>query len=326
MRNMLITGGMGFIGSNFIRYVLERYSDLKVTNLDLLTYAGNPNNVADIAAHPHYRFIQGDIRDTKLIQDLFAEGFDTVVHFAAESHVDRSIDDPYSFLRTNVIGTQALLEAAKRNRVRIFAHISTDEVYGSLGSKGSFTERTAAQPNSPYAASKAASDFIVRAYNKTFGLPVFISRCSNNYGPYQHPEKLIPKAITNALQGKLIPIYGDGSNVRDWLHVSDHCAAIDHILAKGTVGEVYNIGGNSERTNLEIIRMVLDELGLPHTMIEFVTDRKGHDKRYAINARKLRKDTGWQPSYKLEQGIRQTVRWYKDNEAWWLPQLAGEQP
>lgn len=324
--NMLVTGGMGFIGSNFIRYMLERYGDGPTTiiNLDLLTYAGNPENLRDVASHPGYRFVHGDILDAALVRDILAEGVDTIVHFAAESHVDRSIADPQLFLKTNVLGTHTLLHEALNAGVKRFLHISTDEVYGTLGAKGSFTERTAARPNSPYSASKAASDFIVRAYGKTYGLPVIISRCSNNYGPYQHPEKLIPKAILCALAGRPIPLYGDGSNIRDWLHVRDHCAAIDLILQKGIPGEVYNVGGNNECTNLDIARMILKELDLPETGIAFVDDRPGHDKRYAINARKLRKDTGWTPGIPLGEGLRQTIEWYRDNRAWWEPLLDGE--
>lgn len=323
---MLVTGGMGFIGSNFIRYMLERYGDGPTTiiNLDLLTYAGNPENLRDVASHPGYRFVHGDILDAALVRDILAEGVDTIVHFAAESHVDRSIADPQLFLKTNVLGTHTLLHEALNAGVKRFLHISTDEVYGTLGAKGSFTERTAARPNSPYSASKAASDFIVRAYGKTYGLPVIISRCSNNYGPYQHPEKLIPKAILCALAGRPIPLYGDGSNIRDWLHVRDHCAAIDLILQKGIPGEVYNVGGNNECTNLDIARMILKELDLPETGIAFVDDRPGHDKRYAINARKLRKDTGWTPGIPLGEGLRQTIEWYRDNRAWWEPLLDGE--
>lgn len=326
MNHLLVTGGMGFIGSNFIRHMLERYGDrdLFITNLDLLTYAGNPENLRDVVSHPRYRFVRGDILDANLVGSLLAEGVDTIVHFAAESHVDRSIADPQLFLRTNVLGTHTLLQEALKSGVKRFLHISTDEVYGSLGAKGSFTERTAARPNSPYSASKAASDFIVRAYGKTYGLPVIISRCSNNYGPYQHPEKLIPKTIIHALGGKPIPVYGDGGNIRDWLHVRDHCAALDLILHKGVPGEVYNVGGNNESTNLDIVRMILGELGLPESLIRFTEDRPGHDRRYAINARKLRKDTGWAPSVSLRDGLRQTIDWYAANAGWWKPLLDGD--
>jgi len=327
MNRMLVTGGMGFIGSNFIRYMLERYGDggIFVINLDLLTYAGNPENLRDLASHPRYRFVHGDILDARLVGRLLAEeGVDTIVHFAAESHVDRSIADPQLFLKTNVLGTHTLLQEALKKGVKRFLHISTDEVYGSLGAKGSFTERTAARPNSPYSASKAASDFIVRAYGKTYGLPVIISRCSNNYGPYQHPEKLIPKTIIHAIRNRPVPLYGDGGNIRDWLHVRDHCAALDLILRKGTPGEVYNVGGNNERTNLDIVRMILGEMGKPESLIRFVDDRPGHDRRYAINARKLRKDTGWTPSIPLRDGLRQTIGWYADHPGWWEPLLEGD--
>lgn len=326
MNRMLVTGGMGFIGSNFIRYMLERHDGGEglIINLDLLTYAGNPENLRDAASHPRYRFVHGDINDAGLVDRLLAEGVDTIVHFAAESHVDRSIADPQLFLKTNVLGTHTLLHAALKHGVKRFLHISTDEVYGSLGAKGSFTERTPARPNSPYSASKAASDFIVRAYGATYGLPVIISRCSNNYGPYQHPEKLIPKTILCAVRGKPIPVYGDGSNIRDWLHVRDHCAALDLILRKGAPGEVYNVGGNNECTNLDLVRMILAELGRPESLIQFVADRPGHDKRYAINARKLRKETGWAPAVSLRDGLRQTIDWYVGNAAWWRPLLDGE--
>jgi dTDP-glucose 4,6-dehydratase len=325
MNRVLVTGGMGFIGSNFIRYMLERYGDdgLTIINLDLLTYAGNPENLRDAESHPRYRFVHGDILDARLVGSLLSEGVDTIVHFAAESHVDRSISDPQLFLKTNVLGTHTLLQEALKKGVKLFLHISTDEVYGSLGAKGSFTERTPARPNSPYSASKAASDFIVRSYGKTYGLPVIISRCSNNYGPYQHPEKLIPKAVIRALQNRPIPIYGDGGNIRDWLHVRDHCAALDLILRKGTPGEVYNVGGGNERTNLDIVRMILDETGRPESLIRFVDDRPGHDRRYAMNARKLRKDTGWAPAIPLQEGIRQTIAWYAANADWWTPLMEG---
>lgn len=325
MNRVLVTGGMGFIGSNFIRYMLERYGDdgLTIINLDLLTYAGNPENLRDAESHPRYRFVHGDILDARLVGSLLSEGVDTIVHFAAESHVDRSISDPQLFLKTNVLGTHTLLQEALKKGVKLFLHISTDEVYGSLGAKGSFTERTPARPNSPYSASKAASDFIVRSYGKTYGLPVIISRCSNNYGPYQHPEKLIPKAVICALQNRPIPIYGDGGNIRDWLHVRDHCAALDLILRKGTPGEVYNVGGGNERTNLDIVRMILDETGRPESLIRFVDDRPGHDRRYAMNARKLRKDTGWAPAIPLQEGIRQTIAWYAANADWWTPLMEG---
>lgn len=324
MKTLLVTGGMGFIGSNFIRFMLDRHDgEWSIINLDALTYAGNPRNLADVASHPRYRFVHGDILDASLVDRIFKEGVHTVVHFAAESHVDRSIADPQLFLRTNVLGTHNLLRAALAHGVERFLHISTDEVYGSLGAKGFFTERTAARPNSPYSASKAASDFIVRAYGKTYGLPVIISRCSNNYGPYQHPEKLIPKAILHALQGRPIPIYGDGNHIRDWLHVLDHCSAVDHILQRGVPGEVYNVGGNNECANVDIARMILRELGLPESRIAFVRDRPGHDRRYAINARKLRKDTGWAPGISLREGLRKTIEWYRDNESWWKPLLEG---
>lgn len=313
----LVTGGAGFIGSNFIRMMLQKYPDDQVINLDALTYAGNLDNLGSAEASASYRLVKGDITDRDLVNRLFAEGIDQVVHFAAESHVDRSISDPDVFVRTNVQGTQVLLEAAKTHGVGKFVHVSTDEVYGSLGPDGLFTEETPLAPNSPYSASKAGSDLMVRAYHETFGLPVNITRCSNNYGPFQFPEKLIPLMILNAIEDKPLPLYGDGLNVRDWLHVEDHCAAIDLVCREGRSGEVYNIGGNNEHTNLEIVRTILLELGKPDSLIRYVEDRPGHDRRYAIDASKLTKELGWEPKYRFESGIRDTIRWYLDNREWW---------
>ncbi|MBN3525572.1 dTDP-glucose 4,6-dehydratase [Paenibacillus apiarius] len=318
MKKLLVTGGMGFIGSNFILHMLSRYDDLHVTNIDALTYAGNPDNVSDIAHSGAHRFVRADITDAEHVERIFAgERFDAVVHFAAESHVDRSIAQPEAFIRANVLGTFHLLEAAKRHKIPKFIHVSTDEVYGTLGDTGYFTEQSPLMPNSPYSASKAGSDLMARSYAQTYGLPVIITRCSNNYGPRQFPEKLIPTIILRALHDEPIPIYGDGTHVRDWLYVMDHCAAIDAALRRGKAGEVYNIGGHHERTNLEVARMVLQELGKPESLITFVADRLGHDKRYAIDPEKTERELGWRPSKELEQGMKETIRWYVTNRSWW---------
>lgn len=318
MKKLLVTGGMGFIGSNFILHMLSRYDDLHVTNIDALTYAGNPDNVSDIAHSGAHRFVRADITDAEHVERIFAgERFDAVVHFAAESHVDRSIAQPEAFIRANVLGTFHLLEAAKRHKIPKFIHVSTDEVYGTLGDTGYFTEQSPLMPNSPYSASKAGSDLMARSYAQTYGLPVIITRCSNNYGPRQFPEKLIPTIILRALHDEPIPIYGDGTHVRDWLYVMDHCAAIDAALWRGKAGEVYNIGGHHERTNLEVARMVLQELGKPESLITFVADRLGHDKRYAIDPEKTERELGWRPSKELEQGMKETIRWYVTNRSWW---------
>lgn len=314
-KTILITGGSGFIGSNFVRYMLKKYADYKIINFDLLTYAGNPDNLSDVAGNPNYIFIQGDIADKDAVKQVMA-GVDHVVHFAAESHVDRSIEGPEIFIRTNVLGTQVLLEYANAVGVKRFVHVSTDEVYGSLGPTGYFTENTPLAPNSPYSASKAGSDLLVRAYHETFGFPSIITRCSNNYGPYQYPEKLIPLMISNALEDKPLPVYGDGMNVRDWLFVEDHCSAIDLVLHEGKVGEVYNIGGNNEWHNIDIVKLILKRLGKPERLIEFVKDRLGHDRRYAIDATKMREILGWIPETSFEDGIIQTVDWYVNNMAW----------
>ncbi|WP_289354845.1 dTDP-glucose 4,6-dehydratase [Paenibacillus sp. S-12] len=317
MTHVLVTGGMGFIGSNFILYMLSQYSNLRITNLDVLTYAGNPDNLEEVSSSERYRFVKADITNHVQLERIFAEtAYDAVVHFAAESHVDRSIADPEAFVRTNVWGTFQLLEAAKRHRVSKFIHVSTDEVYGSLEDTGCFTEESPLAPNSPYSASKAGSDLLARAYGQTYGLPVVITRCSNNYGPRQFPEKLIPTIILRALHDEPIPIYGDGSNVRDWLHVTDHCTAIDFALRVGKVGEVYNIGGHNERTNLDVVRMILQVLNKPESLITFTSDRPGHDKRYAIDPSKSERELGWRPQIELEQGMRQTVAWYVSNQAW----------
>ncbi|SDN34737.1 dTDP-glucose 4,6-dehydratase [Paenibacillus sp. yr247] len=321
---ILITGGAGFIGSNFVHYMLDRYPSYEIINLDSLTYAGNLENLLSIQENSQYTFVKGDIINTELVYSLFDQGIDTVVHFAAESHVDRSILEPDVFVKTNVLGTQVLLEAARRYAVKKFVHVSTDEVYGTLSETGLFTEETPLAPNSPYSASKAGSDLLVRAYHETFGLPINITRCSNNYGPYQFPEKLIPLMIANALNDKSLPVYGDGLNIRDWLYVEDHCSAIDLVLHKGINGEVYNIGGNNERTNIQIIQTILRELGKPESLIQFVKDRPGHDRRYGIDATKITKDLGWQPKHNFETGIHETIRWYLDNQDWWKRIQTGE--
>ncbi|MTD30563.1 dTDP-glucose 4,6-dehydratase [Planomicrobium sp. YIM 101495] len=319
MKKILVTGGAGFIGGNFIHHLLANDPDVQVCNLDLLTYAGDLTKHAHLAGDRRYRFFQRDIADRYEIEALFArESFDAVVHFAAESHVDRSIADPQSFVRTNVVGTQVLLEASRINGVAKFVHVSTDEVYGELSLEGDelFTEQTPINPNSPYSASKAASDLLTRSYYETYGMPVCITRCSNNYGPYHFPEKLIPLTISKAVHAEKIPVYGDGRNIRDWLHVFDHCAALDLVLRKGEAGEVYNIGGRNERSNLEVVNSVLALLGNVQEMIEFVKDRPGHDQRYAIDPTKI-EALGWKPRYAFEEGLKQTVEWYQENEDWW---------
>lgn len=330
---VLVTGGAGFIGGNFVQYMVNKYPSYHIVNLDLLTYAGDLSKHKDIENKTYYSFVQLDIVDREAVMSLFEkEQFDYVVHFAAESHVDRSITEPDIFMRTNVGGTQVLLDAAKAISVKKFVHISTDEVYGELDFDPTtfFTEETPLAPNSPYSASKASSDFFVRAYHETFGLPVNITRCSNNYGPYHFPEKLIPLTISRVLKGQKVPVYGDGKNIRDWLHVFDHCAAIDLVLHKGINGEVYNVGGHNERTNLEVVQTIIKALGKSEDLIEYVKDRLGHDKRYAIDPTKL-EELGWQPTYSFETGIEQTIQWYLDNKEWWehilsresLPYLGG---
>jgi len=350
MQNILVTGGAGFIGANFVRQALQALPNCRIVNLDKLTYAGNLANLADVADDPRYRFVQGDICDAELVNGLFAdEQIDTVVHFAAESHVDRSIDGPAEFVQTNVMGTFTLLEAARAAWDSSspspqpttagdcpggcgavpdfrFLHVSTDEVYGSLGETGFFTETTPYDPRSPYSASKASSDHLVSAYHHTYGLPVLVTNCSNNYGPYQFPEKLIPLILNNALNGKELPVYGDGKNVRDWLFVEDHCAAILEVLQKGQVGETYNIGGNNEKQNIEVVQTICDILDqkvglLPsgearRSLVTFVKDRAGHDRRYAIDASKIRTELGWEPAVTFEEGIIKTVEWYLENAEW----------
>lgn len=325
-KKLLITGGAGFIGGNFVQYIVDKYSDYDVYNLDLLTYAGDLTKHKQIEDRDNYHFIRADIADRDTIMSLFEqERFDYVVHFAAESHVDRSITDPAIFVLTNVMGTQVLLDASRTTGVAKFVHVSTDEVYGELDFDPTvfFTEETPLQPNSPYSASKASSDLLVRAYHETFGLPMNITRCSNNYGPYHFPEKLIPLTISKVLNEEKVPVYGDGANIRDWLHVWDHCAAIDLVLHEGVNGEVYNVGGHNERTNLEVVKTIIHTLGKSEELIEFVADRLGHDKRYAIDPTKLEK-LGWKPTYTFETGIAQTIQWYTENAEWWEQILSGE--
>jgi dTDP-glucose 4,6-dehydratase len=322
---LLVTGGAGFIGSNFVRYMVNKYPEYTIVNLDLLTYAGNLENLKDIEKAPNYKFVRGDIADRDFVDGLFKEeNFDYVLNFAAESHVDRSITDPGIFVQTNIQGTLALLDAAKTYGVTKYLQVSTDEVYGTLGETGYFTEETPLAANSPYSASKAGADLLVRAYNETFGLPVNITRCSNNYGPFHFPEKLIPLMIINALNDKELPIYGDGLNIRDWLHVEDHCQAIDLVLHKGRDGEVYNVGGNNERTNIEIVKTILKHIGKPESLMKFVKDRPGHDRRYAIDATKLRTELGWSPKYNFDTGIEQTIKWYLENQEWWENIISGD--
>lgn len=320
---LLVTGGAGFIGSNFVMYMLEQYPDYEIINVDALTYAGNLENLKPLEGNKRHTFVKADITDAKEMDRLIGQGVDVVVNFAAESHVDRSILEPDVFVRTNVNGTQVLLDAAKKHNITKFVQVSTDEVYGSLGPTGLFTEETPLQPNSPYSASKAGGDLLVRAYHETFGLPVNITRCSNNYGPFQFPEKLIPLMISRALNDEALPIYGDGLNIRDWLYVEDHCSAIDLVIHKGRNGEVYNIGGNNERTNVHIVETILEQLGKPESLIQYVQDRLGHDRRYGIDPTKTMTELGWKPKYNFETGIKETIQWYLDNKEWWTRIQSG---
>jgi dTDP-glucose 4,6-dehydratase len=322
--NVLLTGGCGFIGSNLVRLILAERPDWRVVNLDRLTYAGNAENLADLADHPRYRFVRGDIGNGELVGELLrSERIDAVMHLAAESHVDRSILSPAVFIETNVRGTQCLLEAARELGVKRFLHVSTDEVYGSLGETGLFTEETPLAPSSPYSASKAGSDLLALAYAHTFRMHVVVTRCSNNYGPYQFPEKLIPLMIANALGDRALPVYGDGRNVRDWIHVEDHCRGLLAALEQGRSGEVYNFGASSERRNIEIVRQVLAILGKPESLIEYVKDRPGHDRRYAIDATKVGRELGWAPRREFESALRDTVGWYVEHRGWWERILSG---
>jgi len=308
-----------------VHYLLKVHPDYRVVNFDKLTYAGNLENLEKVESNPRYIFEHGDICDADFVQKVVEQhAIDVIVNFAAESHVDRSILGASEFIRTNVVGAGVLLDMVKQKGIKRFVQVSTDEVYGSLGEEGKFTESNPLQPNSPYAASKASADLLVLAYRHTFGLPVLITRCSNNYGPYQFPEKLIPLMILNALHDKPLPVYGDGGNVRDWLHVEDHCSAIDLVLHHGRLGEVYNIGGNSERRNLDVVKLILRQLGKPESLITFVKDRPGHDRRYAIDASKIQSELGWQPAHTFEAGLAETIRWYQTHESWWKRILSGE--
>ncbi|MBU4502675.1 MAG: dTDP-glucose 4,6-dehydratase [Nanoarchaeota archaeon] len=313
--NILVTGGCGFIGSNFVRYMLDNHKNYKICNIDKLTYGGNLENLKDIEKNPKYNFIKGDICNKNLVLDIMKQS-DVVVHFAAESHVDNSIRDSNAFIHSNVKGTQTLLDAAKLCRIQKFIQISTDEVYGSI-TKGSSKEIDILEPNNPYSASKAAGDMLARAYNITFDVPTIITRSSNNFGPYQHPEKLIPLFVTNLLRGKKVPLYGDGLNVREWLYVIDNCEAIDKILHKGQIGEIYNIGGGTEQTNFEITKLLLKELDKDDSYVDFVKDRPGHDRRYSLNISKMKK-MGWEPKYDFKEAIKETAKWYRENRKWWL--------
>lgn len=325
MQSILVTGGAGFIGSNFVRYMLQNYPGVKIINFDKLTYAGNLENLKDVENNPNYHFVKGDICNQELVEYVVKEfDVDVIVNFAAESHVDRSILGPEIFIRTNVLGTQVLLEVTKKFGIEKFIQISTDEVYGSLGSVGKFTEDMPLLPNSPYAASKASADLLCRAYFKTFNVPVIITRCSNNFGPYQFPEKLIPLMIINALNDKELPVYGDGKNVRDWIYVLDHCRAIDFVIQKGRIGEIYNIGASNEWQNIDIVKLILKKLGKPESLIKFVKDRPGHDRRYAMDWTKIKNELGWEPIYTFEEAITETINWYIQNEDWWKRIISGE--
>ncbi len=325
---ILVTGGAGFIGGNFVHYMVEQYKEDFIVNLDSLTYAGNLETCKKVEGAENYKFVKGDITDREFIFDLFEkEKFDIVVNFAAESHVDRSIENPGVFVQTNVVGTMTLMDACLKYGVERYHQVSTDEVYGDLPLDRPdllFTEETPLHTSSPYSSSKASADLFVQAYNRTYGLATTISRCSNNYGPYHFPEKLIPLMITRALDDQSLPVYGTGDNVRDWLHVYDHCTAIDLIIRKGKIGEVYNVGGHNERTNLEVVKTVLDALDKPHSLISYVEDRKGHDRRYAIDPTKLEGELGWVPKYNFDTGLKETVQWYLDNKDWWANILNGD--
>jgi len=320
---LLVTGGAGFIGSNFIHHILGEHSSWTITNLDKLTYAGNLENLKDIENNPRYRFVKGDIANRELINSLLQEKIDVIVNFAAESHVDRSIMDASSFIETNTKGTQTLLEGARQYHTGKFIQVSTDEVYGSM-QNGKFTEQSPLSPNSPYAASKTAADLLCHACWKTYQLPIIVTRCSNNLGPFQFPEKLIPLAVTNALENKLIPIYGDGLNVRDWIYVLDHCRALDLTIQEGKPGEVYNVAASQEKTNLELTQQLLDIMGKPRSLITFVTDRPGHDRRYALDASKITHELGWKPLYSFEKALAATIDWYVNHERWWRQIKSGE--
>lgn len=324
MRTVLVTGGCGFIGSNFIRHLLATDPHLAIINLDALTYAGNLANLSDVADNPRYHFVKGDVADRDTVRAVLRRGVTDVIHFAAESHVDRSIMDSSPFIRTNVVGTQVLLDAAREAQVQRFVQVSTDEVYGSLGETGWFTEETPLAPNSPYSASKAAADLLVRSYVHTFGFPAVITRCSNNYGPYQFPEKIIPLFISNLLRDEPVPVYGDGMQVRDWIHVGDHVRGVEAAWRKGRIGEVYNFGGRCELPNLELTRRLLRLLGKPESLIRFVKDRPGHDRRYAIDCTKAERELGWRPAIPFDQGLADTIEWYRQHMPWVETIKSGE--
>ncbi|MCC0674201.1 dTDP-glucose 4,6-dehydratase [Clostridioides sp. ES-S-0145-01] len=326
MKKILITGGAGFIGSNFVHYMLNKYLDYSIVNLDLLTYAGNLETLKEVRDKPNYKFVRGDISDREHVYKLFEEEkFDIVVNFAAESHVDRSVENPQLFIQTNIIGTQVLLDACRKYGIKRYHQVSTDEVYGDLPIDRRdlfFTEKSAVNPSSPYSASKTAADLLVNSYYRTYGLPTTISRCSNNYGPYHFPEKLIPLMILNAFEDKQLPVYGNGENIRDWLHVYDHCTAVDLIIHKGKIGEVYNIGGHNERSNIEVVKTILNILGKSEDLISYVNDRPGHDLRYAIDPSKIENELGWKAKYDFDSGIKETVKWYIEHEYWWKSVLS----
>lgn len=325
MKNILVTGGAGFIGSNFISYILDEHSDYNIVNLDKLTYAGNLENLKASEGKKNYRFVKGDIINADLVNSIFQlYDIEYVINFAAESHVDRSILGSEVFFRSNVLGTNVLLEAARKFNVKKFIQISTDEVYGSLSKEGLFTEETPLHPNSPYAASKSSADMMAMAFHHTYGLPLLITRCSNNYGPFQFPEKLIPLMIINSLNGKKLPVYGDGMNIRDWIYVIDHNKAVDLVFEKGKIGEVYNIGASTEMPNIEIVKLILNKLGKSEKMIEFVEDRPGHDRRYAIDSSKIKNEVGWTPQFPFKEAITQTIDWYIKNKNWWSRIISGE--
>jgi len=325
MNNILLTGGAGFIGSNFINYILDGHNDYNIVNLDKLTYAGNLENLVNSEGKKNYHFVRGDITNSELVNSLFQKyDIDYVINFAAESHVDRSILGSEIFFRSNVLGTNVLLEAARKFNIKKFVQISTDEVYGSLGVEGLFTEATPLHPNSPYSASKASADMMAMAFYHTYGFPVVITRCSNNYGPFQFPEKLIPLMIINSLNGKKLPVYGDGMNIRDWIYVADHNRAIELVFEKGKIGDVYNIGASTEMPNIEIVKLILNNLGKSEDMIEYVNDRPGHDRRYAIDSSKIKNELGWEPLFNFEEAISKTIVWYIDNKNWWSRIISGD--
>jgi len=324
LTHILITGGAGFIGSNFIQYILSTYKNYKITNLDNLTYAGNINNLKNLDNKGNYNFIHGSINDKELVQRILESDIEYIINFAAESHVDRSISDPSIFVKTNVLGTQTLLDCARDSGIKKFIQISTDEVYGAIEGDKLFVEASLINPSNPYSASKAGADLMALSYYKTFNLPVIITRCTNNYGPYQFPEKLIPLMILKSINDEKLPVYGDGQNVRDWIHVIDHCRAIDAVLHNGEIGQIYNVGANNEAKNIEIVEVILNELNKPKSLIQFVKDRPGHDKRYAIDNRKIIEKLGWKPIYSFEEGMKNTIRWYLANKSWWENIISGE--